>query len=171
MAELAVWRRRAGIEEPLPSPIGGPYALQLRGRWAQAEARWRRQLCPYDAALALADADEDEPLRRAFDELRELGALAAATMAARRLRERGVRGLARGPRPSTRGNPAGLTARQLEVLELLAQGLRNAEIAERLVLSERTVEHHVAAILHKLDVRSRAQASAQAVRLGLAAPT
>jgi DNA-binding NarL/FixJ family response regulator len=53
------------------------------------------------------------------------------------------------------------------VLGLLAQGLRNSEIATRLVLSERTVDHHVAAVLRKLDVKTRAEASAQAVRLGL----
>jgi DNA-binding CsgD family transcriptional regulator/tetratricopeptide (TPR) repeat protein len=170
VAELAIWRRRAGIEEPVPAPVGGPFALQLAGRWAEAEARWRKQSCPYDAALALADGDEEVPLRRAFTELQELGAAAAAAVAARRLHERGVRGVPRGPRPSTRENPGGLTARQLEVLELVAQGLRNAEIAERLVLSQRTVEHHVAAILQKLGVRSRAEATAQAVRLGLAGP-
>jgi DNA-binding NarL/FixJ family response regulator len=75
----------------------------------------------------------------------------------------------RGPRPSTRENPAGLTARELEVLELVTEGLRNAEIAERLFLSEKTVGHHVSAILRKLDVRTRGQASAEARRLGIAA--
>jgi len=107
-------------------------------------------------------------LRRAHDALSALGAGPAAAVVARRLRERGERGLARGPRPSTRANPASLTARQLEVLRLVAQGLRNAEIARQLVLSQRTVDHHVAAILLKLGARTRAEASARAVRLGLA---
>jgi DNA-binding NarL/FixJ family response regulator len=96
-----------------------------------------------------------------------LGTAAAATVA-RKLRERGERGLARGPRPSTRANPAGLTARQLDVLRLVAQGRRNAEIARELVLSERTVDHHVAAILNKLGARTRVEATAHALRLGLA---
>lgn len=167
VAELSVWRRRAGVEEPQPSPVGGPFGLQLAGRWSEAEARWRKQSCPYEAALAAADADEEEPLRRAFDELQALGAAATAAVVARRLRERGVRGLTRGPRQSTRENPAGLTKRQCEVLELLAGGLRNAEIAERLFLSERTVDRHVSAVLQKLSVRTRAEAGAKAVRLGL----
>src|SRR5207302_10473976 len=118
--------------------------------------------------LALSDADEEAPLRRALDELQRLGAQPAAAIVARRLRGRGARGLPRGPRPTTRKNPANLTAREIEVLRFVAQGLRNAQIAERLVLSERTVGHHVSAILRKLDVRTRTEASAEAVRLGLA---
>ena len=86
---------------------------------------------------------------------------------ARRLRERGARGLPRGPRSATQQNPANLTARELEVLELVAQGLRNADIAERLFLSEKTVAHHVSAILRKLDVRTRGEAGAEAARLGI----
>jgi DNA-binding NarL/FixJ family response regulator len=78
-----------------------------------------------------------------------------------------------GPKATTphcgRQNPGGLTSRELEVLELVASGLTNGEIADRLFLSERTVGHHVSAILRKLDVRSRAEATAVAVRLGVAA--
>jgi DNA-binding NarL/FixJ family response regulator len=106
-------------------------------------------------------------LRRALDELQRLGARPAAAIVARRLRERGALRLPRGPRPATRRNPAGLTPRELEVLALLAGGLRYTDIAARLVLSERTVGHHVGAILRKLGVHTRAQASAEAARLGL----
>jgi DNA-binding NarL/FixJ family response regulator len=100
--------------------------------------------------------------------LRGLGARPASAMVARRLRALGKRGVPRGPRPATSANPAGLTRRQAEVLALLAGGLTNVEIAGHLVVSARTVDHHVAAILRKLDVRSRSQASDEAVRLGLA---
>jgi DNA-binding CsgD family transcriptional regulator len=168
IGELACWRRRAGVEDEIPEPVAEPYAAELAGEWWRAAELWTELECPYEAALALAEADDDDALRRALGELQRLGAQPAAAIVVRRLRERGVRGVPRGPRPSTRENPAGLTARELEVLELVTQGLRNAEIAERLFLSEKTVGHHVSAILRKLDVRTRGEASAEARRLGIA---
>jgi DNA-binding CsgD family transcriptional regulator/tetratricopeptide (TPR) repeat protein len=167
IGELAYWRWRAGIEEAVPDRAAEPYAVQIAGDWARAAELWSDLGCPYEAALALADADEEEPLRRALDELQRLGARPAAAIVARRLRARGATGLPRGPRPATGRNPAGLTEREMEVLALVAQGFRNAEIAERLVLSVKTVDHHVSAILRKLGVGTRGQASAEAVRLGL----
>jgi DNA-binding CsgD family transcriptional regulator len=170
VGELAVWRRYAGLDVAIAAEAAEPFALQLTGHPIEAAEMWRQLGCPYDAALALADAREEEPLRRAHAELQALGAAAAAAIVARRLRERGVRGIPRGPRPRTRENPAGLTARELEVLALLADGLRNAQIAQRLVVSAKTVEHHVSAILRKLDVRTRGEAVAAAARLGLIGP-
>jgi DNA-binding NarL/FixJ family response regulator len=147
----------------------------MRSSWMAstygAAARWRALGCPYEAAIAQAGAPDEEASRRALEELQRLGARQAAAVVARRLRARGVRGLPRGPRPATKENPAHLTPRECEVLELVAEGARNAEIARRLVLSERTVSHHVTAILRKLDVRNRGEASAAAVRLGLSRRT
>jgi DNA-binding CsgD family transcriptional regulator len=168
VGEIACWRWRAGVHEEIPRGAAEPYALQMSGEWARAAELWTELGCPYEAALALADADDEDALRRALEELQRLGAQPAAANVARRLRERGARGLPRGPRPASQKNPAGLTSRQLEVLVLVAEGLRNAEIAERLVLAEKTVDHHVSAILRKLGVRTRGQASAEAVRFGLA---
>jgi DNA-binding CsgD family transcriptional regulator len=166
--ELAVWRRRAGIVESVPVDAAEPYATQLAGDWKRAAELWEELDSPYEAALALADADDEDALRGSYEELQRLDAQPVAAIVARRLRERGVRGVPRGPRPATRENPAQLTARELEVLGLVSQGLRNAEIAERLVVSEKTVDHHVSAILRKLNVRTRAQAGAEAAQLGLA---
>jgi DNA-binding CsgD family transcriptional regulator/tetratricopeptide (TPR) repeat protein len=173
IGELAYWRRQAGIREKLPPTelLAEPYRLSIAGDWAQAADLWRKIGCPYEAALALADSDDETTVRHAVEQLQRLGARPAAAIAARRLRERGVRGIPRGPRPRTRENPAGLTARELEVLTLLAKGLRNAQIAQRLVVSEKTVDHHVSAILRKLDVRTRGEAGAQAMQLGIVSPT
>jgi len=170
VGELAYWRWRAGLHDQLPADLAPtPYAASIAGEWKKAADGWRKVGCQYEAALALADGDDPAAARAALDQLQQLGASPAAAIVARRLRRRGARGLPRGPRRTTRQNPAQLTARELEVLELVAEGLGNREIAQRLFLSEKTVAHHVSAILRKLDVRTRAQASAQAVRLGLAA--
>jgi DNA-binding CsgD family transcriptional regulator/tetratricopeptide (TPR) repeat protein len=166
--ELAVWRRRAGLAEQSPPVVDGPFALELAGRAQAAAERWTELGGPYEAALALAAADDEDLLRRSFDEFQRLGAQPAAVIVARRLRERGARGVPRGPRPATRENPAQLTTRELDVLALVAEGLRNSDIAERLFVSRKTVDHHVSAILRKLDVRTRGEAGAEAVRLGLA---
>jgi DNA-binding CsgD family transcriptional regulator len=168
VGELAYLRSLAGVEDSLPEgAAAGPYALSIGGDWSAAAERWRELGCPYEAALALADADDEVALRRAHDELVALGGRPAAAIVARRLRERGARGVPRGPRPRTRENAAGLTRRELEVLALVVEGLRNAQIAQRLVLSEKTVDHHVSAVLRKLNVATRVEASAEALRLGL----
>ena len=164
---LACWRLRAGLEVQAVPDAPEPWDIELDGRPVDAADRWTAFGCSYDAALALAGSDGEDNLRRAHDILRELGAPPATAIVARRLRESGVRGIPRGPRPSTSRNVARLTARELDVLRLLADGLGNAAIAERLFLSPRTVGHHVSAILRKLGVGSRGEAVAAARHLGL----
>lgn len=164
--ELAYWQWKAGALSRVPRWIAEPYRLQIDGRPAAAAESWRARGCPYEAARALAESDTSGDVVRALSEFERLGATPAAKLARERLRALGAP-VPRGPRPATRANPADLTPRELEVLYLIASGLRNTEVAERLVLSRRTVDHHVAAILRKLNARTRGEAAAQAARLGL----
>jgi DNA-binding CsgD family transcriptional regulator/tetratricopeptide (TPR) repeat protein len=167
VGQLCDWRRRAGFDDDPPVEPAEPFAALAAGDWQRAAEYWRGVGRPYETAMALAEADDEEPLRDSLDELNRLGARAPAAIVAQRLRALGVR-VPRGPRTSTREHPAGLTQREVDVLALVVEGLRNAEIAERLFVSERTVHHHVSAILRKLDVQTRGQAAAQAQQLGIA---
>jgi ATP/maltotriose-dependent transcriptional regulator MalT len=162
----------------VPVDLPGPSGDQLR--------RWLRRLAaagvqhvdapgaaaasafeqPYERALALWDNGSADDLQAALPLLDELDARAVAALVRGRLREFGV-SVPRGISPATRANPGGLTDRQLDVLALLIDGLSNADIAARLVISRKTADHHVSAILGKLDVRSRGEAVAAARRLGL----
>jgi DNA-binding CsgD family transcriptional regulator/tetratricopeptide (TPR) repeat protein len=166
LGELAVWRARAGLAFPAGT-VATPFAAELAGDPAGAARLWDELGCPYEAALARVQAGGEARLREALTELQRLGALPAARLVARRLRELGVRDIPRGPHRATTANPGELTPRELEVLALLAQGLRNVQIAERLVVSSRTVDHHVSSILGKLGARTRGEAVAEAHRLSL----
>jgi DNA-binding CsgD family transcriptional regulator/tetratricopeptide (TPR) repeat protein len=165
--ELLFWLHRAGERVEVPEWIARPFALQIAGDWKEAAAEWQRLGCPYEAAQALMESGEPEKLRAALAEFERLGAAPAVQLATRRLREAGVRGIPRGPRASTRINPAGLTRREVEVVQLLADGLQDMELAKRLFISPRTAGHHVSSILAKLGVRTRTEAAREALRLGV----
>ena len=163
--ELAYWQRQAGVLDSWPEWIAEPYRLQLAGSAEAAAAAWSARGCPYEAARALSDAADEPSLREALSELERLGAAPAARVVRQTLRILGA-SVPRGRRPSTRSNPAELTARELDVLRLVAAGKRNAEIADDLVVSTRTIDHHVSAILRKLGVRTRGEATAAAIDRG-----
>ena len=155
--ELAFWRWRAGDDMTLPEWTAKPFALHIAGDWRAAAEEWERLGCPYEQARALADGDPDAQLN-ALEIFDRLGARPAADELRQKMRAAGAT-VPRGPRPATRENPFGLTARQTEILILLTEGLGNAEIATRLHLSPKTVDHHVSAVLAKLDVHSREEAA------------
>jgi DNA-binding CsgD family transcriptional regulator/tetratricopeptide (TPR) repeat protein len=169
-SEVVVWLWRGGDLTTAPEGTLPPYALQITGDWRAAANAWERLGCPWEQALALLDGDEAAK-RAALAIFERLGATPAAEIARRKLRQAGARGLSRGPYRVARANSQGLTNRQLEVLPLLAEGRSNAEIAGRLSTSPRTVEHHVSAVLAKLNAHSRAEAVRRAYELGLLAPT
>jgi DNA-binding CsgD family transcriptional regulator len=167
--ELALWAWRYGMEFDPPAHAPLPVQLELDGDWRGAIQAWRELEAPYEAALALAALPgDDRAARGALSTLHRLGANGAARAFARERSQRGARAW-RGPRRSTLANPAGLTRREQEVLEQLATGARNAAIADELHLSERTVAHHVSAILAKLSAANRMAAVERARAQGLLA--
>ena len=129
----------------------------MTGKHRQAAEMFTSYNVPYKAAWALLDSDDEIDVREARARFDQLGAKALVDRSDAKLRAIGAK-VPRGPRPSTRSNVGGLTDREMEVLDLLDGGLRNAEIAAKLHLSEKTVGHHVSAILAKLGVSSRLEA-------------
>jgi DNA-binding CsgD family transcriptional regulator len=168
VGETAYWLWRAGglgDDEPVTG-AAEPYALQIAGRWREAAAGWDALGCPYEAALALGESGDVEAMRAAWTTFDRLGAVPALDMTVRRLRVLGVR-LPAKRRPRSPADGTALSPREHEILALLGDGLRNAEIADLLVLSQRTVEHHVASILRKLRLANRAEAGRHARRQGI----
>jgi DNA-binding CsgD family transcriptional regulator len=165
--ELLRYLARAG--EPVETFPGCPAVWEagLAGSWREAADLWGKTGDPYERALELADSGSGPAALEALEVLDRLGAVAAARLVRGRLRELGVTHVPRGRTRASLANPAGLTDRQVDVLALLATGLTNAEIAADLVVSTRTVDHHVSAILTRLEVATRREAARRAVELGL----
>jgi ATP/maltotriose-dependent transcriptional regulator MalT len=159
IGELGIWLWRAGALSELDERAEEAYLLEVAGRAREAAAAWEQLSVPYEAALSLAGSSDAADVQRAYEALTRLGATAVAHKVALRLRDLG-RPVPRGPRPTTRSNPRGLTEREWEIARLLALGLSNAEIADRLFLSSKTVGHHVSAVLGKLAVRRRGEVAA-----------
>ncbi len=155
---VAVWLRRLGSSRPMGGEVAEPYRLLLDGDPVGAAHAWTRLGCPYEAAMALADAPGEEALREALGIVIGLGAQTAAQIIRQRLRLLGARSIPAGPHTATRKRPFGLTRREGEVLDLICAEHTNAEIAAKLFLSVKTVDHHVSAVLAKLGVPTRAAA-------------
>jgi DNA-binding CsgD family transcriptional regulator/tetratricopeptide (TPR) repeat protein len=158
--EIARWLRRADAPRQDVGDVAEPHRLALAGDWHGAAAAWKERDNPFETALALLDADEPAALREAYDILQGLGAQGVLPVATARLRGLGAP-VPRGPRATTVAHAALLTAREAEIAGLIAAGHSNREIAEQLVLSEKTVGHHVSAVLGKLGVRRRGEIAAR----------
>jgi ATP/maltotriose-dependent transcriptional regulator MalT len=164
-SQLALWLFRFGALDDVPDDLSPAVALDVSGHAREAAEAWARLGCPFEQALSLAAVDDVESLELAVRILTDTGATAPAARLGRRLTELGGR-VPRARRTATREHPAGLTAREVEVLELLAEGRSNTEIAASLTISQRTAENHVAALLAKLGVPSRRDAVALATERG-----
>ena len=159
---MAYWLWKANRLPKIPERISGPYLLQITGRWQAAADMWEKLNCPYELALALSEGNE-KGMKKAIEIFDHLGATSASQLIKQKMREKGMKRVPKGPRKTTRENLAGLTIRQLEVLNLLDKGFSNNEIGKQLYISPKTVDHHISAILSKLDVKSR-HAAAQFIR-------
>jgi DNA-binding CsgD family transcriptional regulator/tetratricopeptide (TPR) repeat protein len=155
---VACWLRRTGAGVAVPGELAEPYQVQLDGHLEKAAQIWADLGCRYEAALTLYDATEERLLRRALETFSELGATAAVRVVRQKMRGLGIKSVPAGPRSATRADLFGLTRREHEVFALVGEGLTNAEIAARLFISVKTVDHHVSAVLAKLGAPTRAAA-------------
>jgi DNA-binding CsgD family transcriptional regulator len=164
--DLALWLHMLGEPVAGTERFSSPFREHCEGRWKEAAEGWRTHGRPYEEALALSAGDE-QAQRQALEIFDRLGAVPAAARLRREMRAGGVRTVPRGPIAGTRANAAGLTRRQVQVLALVDEGLSNSEIARRLCISGKTAEHHVSAMMARLDAPTRQKAAAVARARGL----
>jgi DNA-binding CsgD family transcriptional regulator/tetratricopeptide (TPR) repeat protein len=162
--ELAFWLQKARKQNVSLGEIYEGYQLESTAAALRAAQLWEQVGCPYQQALTLFEASGDEK-RKAIDIVLKLGAHAVYQKMKQQMRTSGLKSIPRGMLKSTQSNPAFLTPREIDVLQLLKAGMQNKEIADTLFISAKTVDHHISAILSKLQVNSRAKAVGEALRL------
>ena len=165
-SEADFWLKKTrGLELGLPA-LFEPYHYLSEGKTAGAVDYWKEKGCPYETVFALFAGGEDQK-REALMILQTLGAEAVYQKLKSEMRSSGIRKIPRGLRSSTMSNPAQLTSRELDILQLLKTGASNKEIAAKLFISTKTVDHHISSILFKLDAPSRIKAIGEATKLGI----
>jgi DNA-binding CsgD family transcriptional regulator len=161
--EFAFWLRKARNQQlPLHETYEG-YEVNNE-KYRQAAVLWEQLNSHYMQALLLFEGDDDDK-REAITIIQRLGATAAYEKLKAEMRTAGIKNIPRGARKTTQSNPAQLTDRELDILQLLNHDLQNKEIAARLFISAKTVDHHISSILYKLEVNSRKKAVREAIRL------
>jgi ATP/maltotriose-dependent transcriptional regulator MalT len=165
-SEAAFWMEKARSAQLNLPALYEPYKLLCEGKAVEAAAFWQTKGCTYERAFALFNGNEEQK-REALNLLQALHADATYQKLKSEMRSSGIRSIPRGLRSSTASNPAQLTTRELDILQLLKTGASNKEIATSLYISPKTVDHHISSILFKLDVPSRAKAVGEATKLGI----
>lgn len=167
IGEAVVWAKRMGVELPadFDVPLPAPYAAEIEGDHEGGANAWESLGAPYPAALCLLSSGEEASgttIARAIKLLEPIEARAAATKARKVARALGVAKQMprsrRGHYSAAKNHPLGLTKREQDILGLVANGASNRDISEALARSQRTVEHHVSAVLSKLNVANRMEA-------------
>jgi DNA-binding CsgD family transcriptional regulator len=156
---LSAWGARLGVvldaaHDQGESPLARPFQLELQGDFGEAAQAWRSIGAPFEEAMALMQCGQAGILR-AIEIFTRIGAHQALSLAKSEARSKGVRGVKRGQYRTARENSVGLTAREVQVLQLVSRGMSNGQIALQLRRSERTVEHHVSAMLGKTQASNR----------------
>jgi DNA-binding CsgD family transcriptional regulator len=161
--EFMFWMQKARAQLVSPQEVHFAYCMIDQPSVQAAASFWLHCECPYMRALMLFEGDENEK-RSAITIMDNLGAKGVADKLKGEMRAAGIKRIPRGIRKTTSSNKAYLTQREMEVLHLLQDGMQNKEIAEKLFVSPKTVDHHISAILLKLNVHSRVKAVQEALK-------
>jgi DNA-binding CsgD family transcriptional regulator/tetratricopeptide (TPR) repeat protein len=163
---FAYWLLKARKQTLQLDDLYEGFRINDRTTAIEAASLWKRLGCPYEQALALFEGDDNDK-KEAISIIQKLGGDAVYNKLKFDMRASGIKSIPRGIRKNTRSNPAHLTERELDILQLLKEGARNKEIGSRLFISSKTVDNHISSIFFKLNVHSRAKAVEQAARLAV----